>query len=331
MTISRRAIVQAAGAAAVLTSLGQRVWAQATSALDATKVIVGFAPGGTADIVSRRVADKLHPAYAKTSVVENKTGAGGQIAVQFVKNALPDGANVLLTPMSMLGIYPHIYKKLPYDPVVDLMPVSGAAIFDYGFAVGPMVPASVKNVPDFLAWCKANPTQANFGSPAAGSSPHFIGALLGRSANVDLRHVAFRGTQPAVLDMIGGQIAAVSGPTGEFTQHIAAGKCRLLSTSGPKRSKFTPNTPTLQEQGFKDMAFTEWFGFFLPAKTPPDVVQRLNAGIRTALASQDVIDGLAVSYLEVMPTSPAQLAAMLKADTELWGPLVKTIGFTADA
>ena len=236
MTISRRAVVQAAGAAIVLTSLGQRVWAQAPSVLDATKVIVGFAPGGTADIVSRRVADKLHPAYAKTSVVENKTGAGGQIAVQFVKNALPDGANVLLTPMSMLGIYPHIYKKLPYDPVADLMPVSGAAIFDYGFAVGPMVPASVKNVPDFLAWCKANPTQANFGSPAAGSSPHFIGALLGRSANVDLRHVAFRGTQPAVLDMIGGQIAAVSGPTGEFTQHIAAGKCRLLSTSGPKRS-----------------------------------------------------------------------------------------------
>lgn len=331
MTISRRAVVQAAGAAAVLTSLGQRVWAQAPSALDATKIIVGFAPGGTADIVSRRVADKLHPAYAKTSVVENKTGAGGQIAVQFAKNAAADGATVLLTPMSMLGIYPHIYKKLPYDPVADLTPVSAAAIFDYGFAVGPMVPASVKNVPDFLAWCKANPTQANFGSPAAGSSPHFIGALLGRSANVDLRHVAFRGTQPAVLDMIGGQIAAVSGPTGEFTQHIAAGKCRLLSTSGPKRGKFTPNTPTLQEQGFKDMAFTEWFGFFLPAKAPQDVVQRLNAGIRSALTSQDVIDGLAVSYLEALPTSPAQLAAMLKADTEQWGPLVKTIGFTADA
>ena len=331
MTISRRAVVQAAGAAAVLTSLGQRVWAQAPSALDATKIIVGFAPGGTADIVSRRVADKLHPAYAKTSVVENKTGAGGQIAVQFVKNAAADGATVLLTPMSMLGIYPHIYKKLPYDPVADLTPISAAAIFDYGFAVGPMVPASVKNVPDFLAWCKANPTQANFGSPAAGSSPHFIGALLGRSANVDLRHVAFRGTQPAVLDMIGGQIAAVSGPTGEFTQNIAAGKCRLLSTSGPKRGKFTPNTPTLQEQGFKDMAFTEWFGFFLPAKAPQDVVQRLNAGIRSALASQDVIDGFAVSYLEVLPTSPAQLAAMLKADTEQWGPLVKTIGFTADA
>ncbi|WP_341908740.1 Bug family tripartite tricarboxylate transporter substrate binding protein [Polaromonas sp. YR568] len=327
MTLSRRHIIQSTSAAALLASLGQRAWAQA---LDGTKVIAGFAPGGTADTVSRRVADKLQPGYAKTAVVENRTGAGGQIAVQFVKNAAPDGATVLLTPMSMLGIYPHTYKKLPYDPVADLQPVSAAAVFDYGFAVGPMVPASVKNVPDFLAWCKANPTLANFGSPAAGSSPHFIGSLLGRAAGVDLRHVAFRGTQPAVLDMIGGQIAAVSGPSGDFAQHVAAGKCRLLATSGPKRGKFTPGTPTLQEQGFRDMAFTEWFGFFVPARTPQDVVQRLNTAIRSALASQDVIDGLAGLYLEAMPTSPTQLAAMLKADTELWGPLVKAVGFTPE-
>lgn len=324
---SRRRLLQSTGAAALLAGIGHHAWAQA---IDTAKIVNGFAPGGTADVVSRRVSDKLHPGYAKTAVVENKTGAGGQIAVQFVKGAAPDGTTMLLTPMSMLGIYPHTYKKLPYDPVADLTPVSAAAVFDYGFAVGPMVPASITTVPQFLAWCKANPSQANFGSPAAGSSPHFIGALLGKAANVDLRHVAFRGTQPAVLDMIGGQIAAVSGPSGEFAQQVAAGKCRLLSTSGPRRGKFTPNTPTLQEQGFKDMAFTEWFGFFLPAKASPEVVQRANAGIRSALASQEVIDGLAVSYLEVMPTSSAQLAAMLKADTELWGPLVKSVGFTPE-
>lgn len=327
MSISRRQIIHAAGAAALLSGAGPKAWAQA---IDSTRIIAGFAPGGTADTVSRRVAEKLHPGYAKSAVVENKTGAGGQIAVQFVKNAPADGATVLLTPMSMLGIYPHTYKKLPYDPVADLTPVSAAAIFDYGFAVGPMVPASVKSVPDFLAWCKVNPGLANFGSPAAGSSPHFIGMLLGRAANVDLRHVAFRGTQPALLDMIGGQIAAVSGPTGEFAQHIAAGNCRLLATSGPRRGKFTPDTPTLREQGFKNMAFTEWFGFFLPAKASPDLVRRLNSGIRSALASQQVIDGLALSYLEVAPSSPAELAAMLKADTELWGPLVKAVGFTPE-
>ena len=327
MRLSRRHLIQSAGASALLTAIGRQAWAQT---MESVKVVAGFAPGGTADIVSRRVADKLQPAYAKSAVVENKTGAGGQIAVQFVKSAAIDGSVLLLTPMSMLGIYPHTYKKLPYDPVADLTPVSAAASFDYGFAVGPMVPAIVKTVPDFLAWCQANPAQANFGSPAAGSSPHFIGALLGRAANVDLRHVAFRGTQPAVLDMIGGQIAAVSGPTGEFTQHVASGKCRLLSTSGPRRGKFTPGTPTLVEQGFKDLAFTEWFGFFLPAKASQEVVQRLNAAIRSALATQEVIDGLAVSYLEVLPTSPAQLAGMLKADTERWGPLVKAVGFTPE-
>ncbi len=327
MGISRRHLIQTTGATALLASIARQAGAQT---LENAKVVAGFAPGGTADIVSRRIADKLHPGYAKNAVVENKTGAGGQIAVQYVKTAAPDGATILLTPMSMLGIYPHTYKKLPYDPVADLTPVSGAALFDYGFAVGPMVPVSVKTVPEFLAWCRTNPNLANFGSPAAGSTPHFIGALLGRSANVDLLHIAFRGTQPAVLDMIGGQIAAVSGPTGEFTQHVAAGKCRLLSTSGPKRGKFTPNTATLVEQGFKDMAFTEWFGFFLPAKAPQEVVQRLNAGIRTALASQEVIDGLAGSYLEPLPTTPAQLAALLKADTERWGPLVKAVGFTPE-
>lgn len=327
MYFSRRQLIKSTGLVTLLAGIGKTALAQTP---ESARIIAGFAPGGTVDAVARRVADKLHPAYAKSAVVENKTGAGGQIAVQFVKTAAPDGGVVLLTPMSMLGIYPHIFKALPYDPVADLTPVSAAASFDFGFAVGPMVPAGVKNVPDFLVWCQANAALANFGSPAAGSLPHFIGALLGRAGNVDLRHVAFRGTQPAVLDMIGGQIAAVSGPTGEFTQHVASGKCRLLSTSGLKRGKFTPGTPTLVEQGFKDLALTEWFGFFLPGKAPQDVVQRLNTAIRSALASQEVIDGLAVSYLEVLPTSPAQLATMLKADTERWGPLVKAVGFTPE-
>ncbi len=327
--LSRRHLIQSTGVAALLAGIGRQAWAQAP-VLETTKVVVGFAAGGTSDTVSRRVADKLRPGYANSAVVENKTGAGGQIAVQFVKGAAPDGATMLLTPMSMLGIYPHTYKKLPYDPVADLVPVSAAAQFDYGFCVGPMVPASVKTVTEFLDWCRANPTQANFGSPAAGSSPHFVGSLLGREAKVDLRHVAFRGTQPAVLDLIGGQIAAVSGPSGDFAPHLAGGKVRMIATSGPRRGRFTPNVSTLVEQGFKDMVFTEWFGFFLPAKASPDLVTRLNASIRSALGSQDVIDGLATLYLEPLPTTPAQLAGMLKDDTARWGPLVKAVGFTPE-
>ncbi|MES2186200.1 MAG: Bug family tripartite tricarboxylate transporter substrate binding protein [Pseudomonadota bacterium] len=327
MEFSRRQLLQSTAATAFGAAAGRSAWAQS---LEQVRVVNGFAPGGTADVVSRRVAEKLHPGYAKTAIVDNRTGAGGQIAVQFVKAAAPDGMTVLLTPMSMLGIYPHTYKKLPYDPVADLAPVSVGAIFDYGFAVGPAVPDSVKTVPQFLAWCKANPSKASFGSPAAGSSPHFIGVLLGREGGVDLVHVPYRGTQPAVLDMVAGQIPAVSGPVGEFIQYVQAGKCRLLATSGAKRSRFTPSVPTLVEQGYKDLAYNEWFGFFLPAKTAPDTVLHLNTAIRAALAQQDVIDGLAAMGLEAQATSPQQLAAMLQSDTERWRAVVKTVGFTAE-
>ncbi len=328
MSITRRQVIQSAGASALLAGIGQAAWAQS---LESVKFVTGFAAGGTSDTICRRVADKLRGSYAKSAVVENKTGAGGQIAIQFMKGQPTDGSVILQTPMSMLGIYPHIYKKLPYDPIADVLPVSLGCTFDFGFAVGPSVPASVQTVSDFLAWCKANPAQANFGSPAAGSVPHFIGTLLGRSGGVDLKHVPYRGTQPAILEMIGGQLPAVSGPVGEFTQHVAAGKCRLIGTSGARRSKFAPTVATYTEQGIKDMAFNEWFGFFVPAGTSAATVQRVNAALRGALAAPDVVDGLAVMGLEAASSTPAELAALLKADTERWGPLVKAIGFTADA
>ncbi|MFZ9509653.1 MAG: Bug family tripartite tricarboxylate transporter substrate binding protein [Burkholderiaceae bacterium] len=328
MNFHRRDLLQSTAAAALLSAIGTRAWAQT---VDTLKIVTGFPPGGTSDTICRRVAERLAPGYARVAVVENKTGAGGQIAVQTVKAAPPDGSTVLQTPMSMLGVYPHIYKKLPYDPVADVLPVTLGCTFDFGFAVGPQVPASVRNVPEFLAWCKANPALANFGSPAAGSVPHFIGVLMGKQANVDLKHVPFRGTQPAILDMIGGQIAAVSGPIGEFTQHVVAGKCRLLAATGAKRSPFAPNTPTLVEQGLKDFAFEEWFGFYVPAKTPADVINRLNTAMRAALAAPETVNGLATMGLEARSSTPAELAARLKADTDRWGPLVKTIGFTADS
>jgi tripartite-type tricarboxylate transporter receptor subunit TctC len=273
----------------------------------------------------------MAPGYGRSVVVENRTGAGGQIAVQAVRTMPADGTAILQTPMSMLGVYPHIYRKLPYDPVADLTPATLGATFDFGFAVGPAVPDSVRDLPGFLAWCKANPAKANFGSPAAGSVPHFIGVLLGRSAGVDLKHVPYRGTQPAILEMIGGQLQSVSGPIGEFTQHVAAGKCRLLAATGATRSRFAPNTPTMVEQGLRDMAFSEWFGFFLPGKAAPEVVQRANAALRAALAHKDTVDGLAVMGLEATSSTPAELGARLKADTERWGPIVKSIGFTADS
>lgn len=327
MNLSRRQIVKTSAAALALAGAGRPAWSQE---LESSRVLIGFAPGGTIDLVGRRVADKLHRAYAKSVIVENKTGAGGQIAVQQVKAAPADGATVLLTPSSPVSLHLYTYRKLPYDPGADLTPVSGAARFDYALAVGPMVPAAVRTAAEFLDWCKANPGAANFGSAGTGSAAHFIGSALAKAAGVDLRHVAFRGSQPAIQDMVGGQIAAVVGPTGEFMPNVSAGRLRLLATSGPKRGRFTPLVATLAEQGYKDLAYDGWFAFFLPARAPHDVVQRLNAGIRGALMGKDVADSLAAAYMEPMPTAPAELAALLRTETEFWAGLVKLVGFTPE-
>lgn len=327
--LTRRHLIQSAGAAAFLASVGQRALAQGQ--LENLKIVTGFAAGGTSDNTCRRVGTRLTGSYAKAVVVENKTGAGGQIAIQYAKTQPADGSVLLQSPTSMFTIYPHIFKKLPYDPVADVTPVSLACVFDFGFAVGPQVPASVKNLADFVAWAKANPTQANFGSPAAGSTPHFVGALLGIKAGIDFKHVAYRGTQPAMQDLLGGQIAAVSGPIGDITQHLATGKVRILATSGAKRNRFAPDVPTYAEQGYKDLTHSEWFAFWLPAKAAPELVAHLNSALMTALASNDVIDGLATFGLEAMASSPAELAELLRQDTAKWGSIVKTIGFSADA
>ena len=327
-SLSRRQMIHVAGAAALLAGVGQRAHAQA--GIETLKIVTGFAAGGTSDTTCRRVATRMSPGYARQAVVENRTGAGGQIAIQYVKGQPADGATLLQTPTSMLTIYPHIYKKLPYDAVADVTPVSLACVFDFGFAVGPAVPASVKSVPEFLAWAKANSAGANYGSPAAGSTPHFIGALLGKNGGVELKHAAYRGTQPAMLDLLGGNISAVSGPIGDITQHLASGKVRILGVSGTKRNRFAPDVPTFEEQGVKGASHSEWFAFLLPPKASPEVVARMNAALKTALAAPDVVEGMAGFGLEAMSSSPAELAEILRKDTAKWGPIVKQIGFTAE-
>ncbi len=329
---NRRSFVRASGALAALSTLGLAGRAGAQGApLDTVKIVTGFPPGGTSDTLCRRVAEGIKgSAYTKVAIVENKPGAGGQIAVTSMKGAPTDGSVLLQTPASMLMIYPHIYKNLPYA-YTDVTAVSLACTFDFGFCVGPAVPDSVKDIKGFLAWAKANPDKANFGSPGAGSVPHFIGVMMGREVGIEMKHVAYRGSAPAVQDLVAGQIQAVSAPIGEFTQQANAGKIRFLGVSGATRSRFAPNVPTYAEQGYKDLVFSEWFGFFAPGGTSPDVVNRANAILRTALAQKDVIDGLAVMALESKSSTPQELATLLKESYDRWGPIVKKIGFTADS
>lgn len=334
---TRRQFIQttATGALGLLAASGTSTLLAQTPGLpvEMVKIINGFPVGGSADTTSRRIGEKIGPsAYTKNpAVVENKTGAAARIAVEAVKNAAPDGATLLLTPYSMMAIYPHIYKQLSYDPFKDVVPVCMASMLSHGLAVGPMVPASVKTVKDYLAWAKANPKEASYGSPAAGSTPHFLGALLGINNGVELKHIPYRGSTPGVVDVMGGQIASMFTPHGDFLQQHKDGKLRILATSGAKRSPFVPEVPTFAEQGFPDLVVEEWFGFYAPAKTPAAVVNAANAAINVALKDKGVIDSLAIQGMVPVGGTPEQMAKDQKAQYDAWGPIVKKIGFTAEA
>jgi tripartite-type tricarboxylate transporter receptor subunit TctC len=299
-------------------------------ALETARILVGFPPGGTVDAVARRVADKLRGNYAKTVVVENKPGAGGRLAVEELKRSAPDGTTLLVTPAAMITLYPHVYTKLAYG-VDDVTPVSTVAQVAFAFGVGPAVPESVKNIKDFLAWAKANPAMANYGSPGAGSPPHMEGALLSKESGVELRHVPYRGSAPGIQDLLGGQVTAFSSPIGDYLPHLKSGKLRVLATSGAARSRFAPDVPTYTEQGFKALEMVEWYGLFLPAKAAPEVVQRAATAVRTAMTSPDMAEGLAAFGMEVQVSSPAELTKAVNDENAAWGPIIKKVGFTPEA
>ena len=328
MSLTRRQTL-ALGALAA-TGLAGRARAQG---FDQPRFLYGFPAGSSGDIACRRVAERVGgTAYARNAaIVENKPGAGGRIALDTLKGSPADGSVLCMSPYSTVSIYPHVYRKLSYDPTGDFQPVSIAAIMHHGFAVGPMVPDSVKDVKGFVAWARANPDKANYGSPAAGSTPHFLGALLGLSQNVDLKHIPYRGSVPGITEVVGGQIAGMFTPAGDFLANHRAGRLRLLGTSGKTRLPFAPEVATFGEQGFGELTTEEWFGFHAPARTPMAVVQAANAAINGALRDKALVDGLGIVGLIAQGSSIDEMAASQRAELERWGPLVKKIGFTAES
>jgi tripartite-type tricarboxylate transporter receptor subunit TctC len=251
--------------------------------------------------------------------------------METVKTAPPDGSALEFTPYACTAVYPRVYTKLGYDMARDFTPVAMASMMVHGLAVGPQVPASVTDVKGFLAWAKANPDKANYGSPGAGSTPHFLGALLGMGANVELSHVPYRGSVPGVTDMVGGSLAAMVTPLGDFLPNHRAGRLRILGHSGHQRLPFANDLPTFAEQGFGDLSTEEWFGFFAPARTPEAVVARANAAINQARKEKAVIDGLTTLALVARGSTVDEMARAQRAELERWGPQVKRVGFTAES
>ncbi|MBL0405274.1 Bug family tripartite tricarboxylate transporter substrate binding protein [Microvirga aerilata] len=298
-----------------------------SSATEAVRLVMPFAAGSATDALSRVIADELETGLGRAVVVENRTGAAGRVGVQAVKSATPDGATLLFTPIAPMAVYQHVYPVLGYDPVQDFEPVSQVATFDFAVAVGADIPADTLS--SLVEWLKAHPERANYGTPGAGTLPHFFAVLFGRETGLDLRHVPYRGTSAAINDLLAGQLPMVFTNTGELLELHKAGRIRILATSSTSRSPFLPGVPTFQEAGYA-IAGAGWHGVFAPRGTPADVLDRFNQLITAALQKEQVKERIIAMGFEPTGTSRSRLAEILNRDAAMWAPAVKAARFTPD-
>ena len=327
---TRRTTLKAALAAAAWSAASPtRVFAQALP--ENARILVGYPAGGGIDLIARRIAEQLVGKLAKAVIVDNRPGAAGRIAVDIAKQSPADGLTLLLNPAGVLTINPHTYKKSNYDPFKDFTAISLAAMIDFGFAVGPSVPANVTNLSEFIVWARANQGKVSFGSPAAGAPPHFVGDLLSRQFNLGLTHVPYRGGAPALADVMGGQISAIVLTLGDLLQPEKAGKLRILASTGSVRSPFAPNVPTFAEQKVTGLDVRDWFGLFIVGAPSPEVVAKTIALINPILKSQQYAQGVASLGIEAASSTPAEVDRLVRVDYARWGEIVKASGFVADA
>jgi tripartite-type tricarboxylate transporter receptor subunit TctC len=328
--INRRRLLAYSTAAYATTLAGIPLRAYSEVIQKNLRVVVGFPAGGTADVLARLFAEKLRGNYAPVVLVENKAGAGGRIALANAGANDADGSVAFILACSLLTIYPHVYKKLQYDPVQDFAPVSTIARGDFAFSVGPAVPDAVTTLSDFVKWAKANPKQAFFASPAAGATPHFVGLMFARAAGIELTHASYKGDAPGIQDLMGGQVASSVNNIGVVLPHVKSGRIRILATSGTKRSRFTPSVPTFAEAGFKDVVGQEWFGFVVPTRTPPEIVEKFASTVAEVVKTPTVAERLAEFSFEPIAIRTKEFAALLKSDRDRWDGIVKASGFRLD-
>jgi tripartite-type tricarboxylate transporter receptor subunit TctC len=290
------------------------------------RIVSPYQAGGVGDATARMIAESMRAGLKRTVIVENKAGAAGRIGVQAVKDSAPDGTVLLFTPIAPMAIFTHVYDKLGYDPVADFVPISQVATFDLAIAVGAKVPS--RSLSELVAWLRANPNETTYGSPAAGSLPHFLAVSFAQATKVDLHHVAYKGNSQAIIDLIGGHLPLFFTSTQDLVETHKAGQLRVLATSGAQRSRALPEVPTFMESGYR-ISGEGWYGVYAPAKTPTEIVAQLNASIVTAVKEAKLRDRLISLGLVPTGTSGPELARIQKADSELWGPIIKASGFQA--
>jgi len=291
------------------------------------RLVLGFPPGASSDALTRLVADKMRASLGRTVVVENKTGAVGIVACLAVKAAPADGNTLLMTPLANMVAFPHSYAKLDYDPFKDFVPVAELAAFNLAFGIGSAVPA--KTLAEYAALARSGGTYANFASAAAGSLPHFFGLMFARAAGLQLTHVPYKGTAAVMQAMMSGEIPAAVLTVADWGTLQQSGKGRMLAVSSAQRLAQYPDVPTFRESGY-DIEGSAWYALFAPAGTPQPVVDKLAAAAIEAVRHADVRQKLEPLGLQVTGLGPADMARILRADYDKWGPVIRASGFKAD-
>ena len=319
----RRAIVVALACTPMLVATGS---VRAQTFDKPIRVLVGFPPGGTADLIARVVSERMKDSLGQPVIVENRPGAIGRIAIDALKAAPADGTTIMVQPIGPMAVVPHTYKNITYDPVKDFAALGQAATFQFAFATGPMTGA--KSWPEFTAWARANPKTASYATSGAGSLPHFFGLMVGKAVGVELLHVPYKGSAAYMGELAGGQIPAAVDAVGDLAELHRGGKIRILATSGSVRA--LPDVPTFKEAGLPQIEAYGWFGFFAPARTPRPVVEQLNRALVAALSAPEVIEKIRSTGMTPAPTGTEEFAKIVADDFANWGPIVKASGFTAD-
>ena len=292
------------------------------------KWVVPFAPGGTTDILARTIGDRLSVALGQPVIIDNKPGAGGGLGAEFTAKSPPDGYTIMGGTISTHAINASLYSKLPYDPVKDFVPITLIARVPNMLVINPEVPA--KNVPELIALLKANPGKYNFASSGNGTSQHLSGELFKTMAGVDMQHIPYKGSPPALQDVMGGQVSMTFDNITTALPLAKSGKLRALAVTTAKRSAVAPEVPTLAESGLLGFEVGSWQGVFAPAGTPPEIVRRLNTEIVKIINLPEVKEKLTTLGAEPVGDSPEQFSAFVKAEISKWADVVTKSGAKVD-
>ena len=292
----------------------------------AVKIEVGYAAGGPLDVVARLIGDKLAQIWGKTVVVENVSGASGNIAADRVAKAVPDGYTLLLASNVNIAVNPKLYKNMPFDPVKDLAPITQVAYSPNILVVPNDLP--VKSVQELVTYAKANPGKVSFASAGVGTTQHLAGELFKTIAKVDIQHVPYRGATPAITDLLGGRVSMFFGPPSSLLGLVKEGKVRALAVTSAQRFPAAPDLPTMIEAGYPGFVAVLSVGWMAPAGTPKDVIDRIYKDTVKALATPDVRERLQKIGTEPMGTSPAEFAADIQREVPQWAEVIKAAGLT---